>query len=230
METDTRTYKTIEVFPMGTISKPEIKTTSISKPVKAKKRGIKKTSDFIDFDKAMLRGSELLWSDKDIIIGFYIIFSINTGLRVGDVKDIRHFDLANITPGDHLTIIEQKTGKEREIQINDKVLESYQYLSKRLQEQGRYKVDDYIFRSQKNTVFATVSLNRILKKIFAGYAPNISTHSLRKSFGRRVYEMNGKSEDSLIVLSEMFCHSNMAITRRYLGIRQQQIDNIYMSL
>jgi len=42
--------------------------------------------------------------------------------------------------------------------------------------------------------------------------------------------MNGKSEDSLIVLSEMFCHSNMAITRRYLGIRQQQIDNIYMSL
>jgi len=234
MKTPTRTYKTIEVLPSGTISKPDFKIIPITKqiPVQVKKgmKGLKKTSDYIDYDKAMLKGQELLWNDKEMIIGFYIILSVNTGLRVSDVKNIKHSDLARLDAGDYLTIQEQKTKKVRKIQINDKIIEAYKYLSGKLQEQGNFKMDACIFTSQKNTVFATVSLNRILKQHFAGYARNISTHSLRKSFGRRVYELNGESENALIVLSEMFCHSNMAITRRYLGIRQQQIDDIYMSL
>jgi len=193
-------------------------------------KGIKKTSDYIDYDKALLKGRELLWTDKQMVIGFYIIFSINTGLRVGDVLQRKHSELANLKHGDYLTIREQKTGKTRKIQINDKIAEAYNYLSDKLRSKGLYRYDDLIFKSQKNTVFATVSLNRILKDEFAGYAPNISTHSLRKSFGRRVYDSNKQSEHALILLSDMFCHASIAITRRYLGLRQEEIDGVYMAL
>ena len=194
------------------------------------KLGQRFTADYIDFDRAMLRGNELLWNDRTMIIGFYIIFALNSGLRVSDVLARRHSELASLKPGDYLTVTEKKTKKHREIQVNARIIEAYRHLSGRLQEQERYSPDDFIFRSQKGTVYAIESLNTRLKEIFAGYAPHISTHSLRKSFGRHVYETNGRSEDCLIKLSELFQHSNMSITRRYLGIRREELGSIYMNL
>jgi len=196
-------------------------------PNRKSQKGQRFTSDYINYEHAMLKGNELLWGDRPVI-GFYIIFSINTGLRVSDVLIRKHSELIHAQPGDYLTVTENKTQKFREIQINNKVIDAYHYLIGQLQ--GRYQPDDYIFRSQKGTVYAIESLNTILKKVFAGYAPHISTHSLRKSFGRHVYEINGRSENSLIKLSEMFNHTCMAITRRYLGIRREELGNIYMNL
>jgi site-specific recombinase XerD len=86
--------------------------------------------------------------------------------------------------------------------------------------------------SQKNSVFTTQSLNRILKKIFNKLSEyeNISTHSLRKSFGRRVYDMNSQSEHSLGRLSEIFGHKNIHYTRVYLDLKQKDPNEIYMNL
>ena len=191
-------------------------------------KGNRFTADYIPYEQATLKGNELLWGDRQVIIGFYIIFSINTGLRVSDVLTLRHADLAGRQRCDYLTVTERKTKKPREIQLNIKITEAYRYLAEKLQ--GTYQPDDYIFRSQKGTVYAIESLNTILKRLFAGYAPHISTHSLRKSFGRHVYETNGRSEDSLIKLSELFQHASMSVTRRYLGIRREELGNIYMNL
>ncbi len=190
-------------------------------------KGQRFTADYIPYDTAQLKGNELLWSDKQMVIGFYIIFSINTGLRVGDVRAIRHSDLAGVRPGDYLQLQEHKTGKHREIQINAKITEAYAYLLKNLQAPTP---DQYVFLSQKHTVYAIESLNTILKQVFAGVAPRVSTHSLRKSFGRHVYEMNGRSEDALTKLSEMFQHTSQSVTRRYLGIRREELGDIYMNL
>ena len=53
-------------------------------------------------------------------------------------------------------------------------------------------------------------------------------HSLRKTFGRQVYTMNGEnSELALIKLMELFNHSSVAITKRYLGLRQEEILQTY---
>ena len=75
----------------------------------------------------------------------------------------------------------------------------------------------------------------VLKEIKAKYGligvKHFSTHSFRKTFGRKVVEMAGEnSEMALIKLAELFNHSNTAITRRYLGLRQEELSGVYDAL
>ena len=57
---------------------------------------------------------------------------------------------------------------------------------------------------------------------------NFSCHSLLKTFGRQVYNMNSdNSELALVKLMELFNHSSIAITKRYLGLRQEEILQTY---
>ena len=252
-----RTGKQIEVLPRGTISKKTdsgnefeldlrangefsysklvstrhpLVPNAVVKPKEVltpkKRRAVKGTSDYLDFDAAARVANEILWHGRQPQVGFYVIFSINTGLRVGDVLKLTHADLAGKQVGDYLAVKEQKTGKVRQIQLNSSIITAYTYLTKR----SRRNPTGYIFKSQKNHVFATVTINRTLKRIFKGCAPVISSHSLRKTFGRRVYEKNGRSEHSLVLLSDIFGHSNLAITRRYLGLRREEIANVYLNL
>ena len=77
-------------------------------------------------------------------------------------------------------------------------------------------------------------INIILKEIKKKYKlkiKNFSCHSLRKTFGRQVYNMNSEnSELALVKLMELFNHSSVAITKRYLGLRQEEILQSYESL
>ena len=83
----------------------------------------------------------------------------------------------------------------------------------------------------KGTVFTVQAINRILKEIKKKYRlkiKNFSCHSLRKTFGRQVYNMNDEnSELALVKLMELFNHSSLAITKRYLGLRQEEILETY---
>ena len=186
-----------------------------------------KTSDFIEFDRVLNKGLSLLKDDKKCRIGFYIIFSVNTGLRISDVLNIKHKDLQD----DVLIIREMKTQKQREISLNQVVQDSYAKLITKFNENGiKYAQDDYVFISQKGTVYRTQSINEVLKTIFKDKKYQISSHSLRKSFARRVYQNLNESEDALILLSDIFRHSSISITRRYLGIRKETISNVYLTL
>jgi integrase len=91
-------------------------------------------------------------------------------------------------------------------------------------------MDDFIFTSQKGSVYKTQIINSILKTILNTKKLQISSHSLRKSFARRVYQNQNESENSLVLLSDIFGHSSISIRRRYLGIRQETISNVYLSL
>ena len=74
-------------------------------------------------------------------------------------------------------------------------------------------------------------INVILKEIKVKYGlsiKNFSCHSLRKTFGRQVYNMNGDSAElALIKLMELFNHSSVAITKRYLGLRTEELLQTY---
>ena len=186
-----------------------------------------KVSDYIEFDTAQRKGFQLLKDDKKFRIGFYIIVGINTGLRVSDLLKMRFGDFKS----DKLVLTETKTKKQRIITINTNIKKAYDRLSKKFIELNiDINDDDYIFVSQKGMVYNTQSINYILKQVFNTKKLQISNHSLRKSFGRRVYEINNDSENALVLFSDIFNHSNLSITRRYLGIRQETISNVYLAL
>lgn len=88
--------------------------------------------------------------------------------------------------------------------------------------------------SRKKVVYSVQRINVRLKEIKAKYSikvEHLSTHSLRKTFGRKVVESAGEnSEMALIKLSELFNHTSPQITRRYLGLRQEELMEVYESL
>jgi integrase len=184
-------------------------------------KGTITTSDCIDFDICKKVGLNLVKDEKTRTFGLYILTSIYTGLRMVDVLNIEWSILNNV----NYTIREQKTGKAKILTLNAVLVEIL----------NKYKNDGdagHIFKSQKGTVYTKQSINRLMKTHFKNETSvnNISSHSLRKSFGNRVYVSNGKTDAILHLLSEMFNHSSVSITRKYLGIRQEQYDNIYLSL
>lgn len=59
---------------------------------------------------------------------------------------------------------------------------------------------------------------------------NFSTHTFRKTFGRYVYDKSGRTEKSLLYLNRIFKHKNLDTTMIYLGIRDDEISNIFNSI
>lgn len=91
------------------------------------------------------------------------------------------------------------------------------------------------FVSTWGGVYSIQSINLHFKRIRIKYKlkiQNFSTHTMRKTFGRRVLEAAGpgNEEMALIRLSDIFNHSSLQITRRYLGLRQEELSGVYDSL
>ena len=59
---------------------------------------------------------------------------------------------------------------------------------------------------------------------------NFSTHTFRKTFGRYVYETNNRSAEALVLLNKILNHTSIQITKTYIGITQDEINNIFESI
>jgi integrase len=184
------------------------------------KKGTITTTDYIEFSKVTTAAQKLLKHEKTQLLGLYMIMSANTGLRISDVLNLTWEQVKE----ELVVITEKKTGKKRTFKINTALREAL----------NKFDTANtgYIFISQKKTVYSRQAINRLLKQVFVKEAKknNISSHSLRKSFGRRVYETNNESEKALTYLSELFNHTSVATTRKYLGIRQEELNSIYDNL
>jgi integrase len=196
------------------------------------KQGSITTANYIDYDKALNKGLSLMEQKIDCfyfnyskmyreeIIGFYIITSINVGLRIGDILELTFEDFRK----GHKTFREQKTGKAKTVVFNETILKAF---NKSYFSSNR---TGYVFTSQKGSVYSRQQINRLLKEIFKSKDKNISSHSLRKTFGRRVYEKNNESDKALLMLNEIYNHSSIAQTRKYLDITQDEINSVYESI
>jgi integrase len=175
------------------------------------------TADYIEFDTASATANKLIKSAKTELVGRYIIIAINTGLRSGDILNLSYEHLK----GDTLILTEQKTGKNKIIALNDAIRTIIPA-----------DATGSLFTTQKGGTITIQHLNRLLKEVFAKESKklNISSHSFRKCFGRRVFSNNFESEKALVYLTELFNHSNLTMTRKYLGIRQEELNNIYLNL
>jgi integrase len=152
------------------------------------------------------------------------------GLRIKDLLDLSWSDVID---KNEFTVTESKTGKKRLITLNINVKEVLQHVYKSRNGKRGFSDDDFLFVNRWNDKLTIQYVNRRLHDIFAEYnvrVGNGSSHTLRKTFGKRVWEMDGQSEKSLVYLSEIFSHSSINTTKRYIGIVQQNIENIYLNL
>lgn len=171
---------------------------------------------------------ECLSMNKKYLLELYCRLSFCTALRISDVLSLTW---ADILYKDTICKIEHKTGKTRLIKIGDtnkkRFIELYELLK-------RPDLNKAVIRHPKKEESYTVrQMNRILKSLRDKYhlpISRISTHTLRKTFGKYVYEKEGKTESALVLLSKIFDHSSVAITRRYIGLSQEQINDVYASI
>ena len=182
------------------------------------------TADYLVWSEAMNLIRKLA-KDENYKMSLLIALGCFTGLRISDILALRWNQILGV---DEFTIIEKKTGKQRTLRLNPQLQEHIQECYEHIQPIG---MKAPILVSQKGTIFTIQAINRILKDIKKKYKvkiKNFSCHSLRKTFGRQVYNMNSEnSELALVKLMELFNHSCIAITKRYLGLRQEEILQTY---
>ncbi len=198
-----------------------------------KAKGGHPAADALDWNEALSTIERLeedgRWRDALLVgTGCYL------GLRISDILKIHWSDL---TGSDIFSIEEKKTGKTRSLKLNPAL--------RRLAEKAREElsIDDptrLVFESWAKDEGQPISRQRagqILKEIKEQYglssAKVFSTHSLRKTFGRRVWLQQcrkGRGEQALLLLCDVFGHSSIQITKRYLGIRQEEILSVYDNL
>ena len=182
------------------------------------------TADYLVWSDAMNLIRKLA-KDENYKMSLLIALGCFTGLRISDILALRW---EQILSTEEFTIIEKKTGKKRVLRLNPQLQQHIQECYEQIQPIG---MKAPILVSQKGTVFTIQRINVILKEIKRKYRlkiKNFSCHSLRKTFGRQVYNMNSEnSELALVKLMELFNHSSLAITKRYLGLRQEEILETY---
>lgn len=130
---------------------------------------------------------------------------------------------------DYFTITEKKTKKTRRITINPEL----QAILSRLFIQLQANENDLMFVNRfGDKSFSIQYVNSKLKDIFNKYniKGQYSSHFMRKTLGRRVWEVNKYSDQALLLLSQLFNHSNVSTTKIYLGIREQEISNLYLCI
>ena len=182
------------------------------------------TADYLEWSEAMNLIRKLA-KDENYKMSLLIALGCFTGLRISDILALRW---EQILSAEEFTIIEKKTGKKRVLRLNPQLQQHIRECYEQIQPIG---LKAPILVSQKGTVFTIQRINVILKEIKIKYrlkVKNFSCHSLRKTFGRQVYNMNSEnSELALVKLMELFNHSSLAITKRYLGLRQEEILQTY---
>jgi len=211
-------------------------------------KGQKTTADYLDWNSLKLLIQKL---QRDQEYKFCCLIAIGSfcGLRISDILALKWSDLIlnNIAKGS-LTLTESKTNKTRTININKDlqniIVQCYKKLNeefvaedarKRITQKKTYKKPEpfnnrYCFVNKEGAVFTRQYINQKLKIIMQWYQlpiKNFSSHSLRKTFGREIWNRSNYSENALMLLSDIFDHANMQITKRYLNINNEDIDNIY---
>jgi len=156
---------------------------------------------------------------------------VNTALRISDLLSLTMDNVRALnTEQPALNVIEQKTGKHRKIVINQTALNIMQ---RRLSDNP-----DHVWLFQIDAVnrdrrappkpINRRSVSRVFEQVGQRVAPKVAlgTHSMRKTRGYAMHKA-GRSIESI---AKVLNHSSPAVTMRYIGLVQQDIDESYTEL
>lgn len=156
-----------------------------------------------------------------VIMGVYTALRISDLLRLkwSDVYDERHSEFRS-----HITVTEKKTRKTKVIALNKRILSALKVFLP-------YRQGEFLFTSRKNKekAISRVQAWRIINGAVTelGLTGKIACHSLRKTWG---YHAWTSGEVSPVVIMEIYNHSSYEVTKRYLGVSQDDLDKAYLEM
>lgn len=159
------------------------------------------------------------------------ILCLNTALRITDVLHLKWgdiYDFSNQAFYSHILITEKKTGKSNMIALNNAAQAALScYMASLFPAPSR---QTYLFPSRKglNQPLSRYQAFRIVKGAAGdvGLGEHVSCHSLRKTFGYYAWQQGIPPA----LLMNIYNHSSYQITKRYLGIEQDDKDNVFMNI
>lgn len=174
-------------------------------------------------DKTKIKQMYYYLNGKDSKYGLLFKFGLNTGLRISDLLPIKVKDIFSNSGEyrDYLILNEKKTGKEKKIKLNNALRKAINEFVK----VQKLTSESYLFSSPKGEHIRRIQAYRVLKEAadVCGIE-NFGTHSLRKTWGYWTYKM---SKYNIGLIMDTFNHSSQSITLRYIGVNQDQKDELY---
>lgn len=165
--------------------------------------------------------------------GLWFWIGVNSALRISDLLSLKVGDVqrADGTIVNKIMLKERKTGKTKEFPLSDKIRSEIQTVIKHY---ALAADDEPLFPSHKR------GENGVLKPIGRSYANqliteaaemcnikgNFGSHSMRKTFA---YFAWGQGTDVLLLM-DLLNHSSPKDLRRYIGITQDQLNEVYLSV
>lgn len=172
-----------------------------------------------------IRNIKKLLRDKPRDLLLFTV-GVNSGMRVQDLLTLKVADVLDKKIGERIMVKEKKTGKENVIVVNKEILSCFTLYLDELQPSS----DDYLFQSRKgkNQPITTYRVTGLVKEWAEALniIGNFGAHTLRKSF---CYIQRVHFGVPWEVLSERLNHSSPAITRRYLGVQKDEVEEILLN-
>ena len=150
---------------------------------------------------------------KNNRIATILVMEANLGLRIGDILKLKLADIIKDGGRYRLSIVEQKTGKKRNYTVP---IEIYIYLQE-------YALENGIRQEARLFPITSRAVEKHLKQaaLYLGLN-NIGTHSFRKFYATEIYKNNNYN---IVLVQELLQHSSAAITQRYIGIQQKDLED-----
>lgn len=155
-----------------------------------------------------------------------ITVCLNSALRICDVISLKWENILendNSTIKKHIELKEKKTSKKSVIFINNQIKNAVKLYIKEVGINS-----EYLFPSRKGGHITRYRAFEIINKagLNVGLDYNISCHSLRKTFGYHAWKKGVQP----VLLMNIYNHCSFNITKRYLGINQEDKDRVYKNI
>lgn len=143
------------------------------------------------------------------------VLQASLGLRLGDTLALKMSSFIKDGNRYRLDIFEEKTKKVRNFTVP---IEIYSFIQ-------QYALDNNIGMDAKLFDISERQVERHLNKVFSKMKlplRNYGSHSYRKYFATQVYLNN---EMNIALVQVLLQHSSVAITQRYIGISNKQVED-----